>query len=129
MRMRAKQSENSSGTLSTTSTRITSMGVVRGAKALFFCMDEEDVNRGVDDRKSTPNTPNIGDGGIEPGKRTSKWFRDIEDDVEENTDRSISNQNYLKRMDWRTVWIMRALVALIGAVGSGLILQVVLFYT
>lgn len=122
MTARAKLSESLSDTASTISTRITEMGVVRGAKALFFCMDDDEIDNGTRERGPSSDTPKVRDEGIEPGLRSERWLEMMESDIGENTDRSIRNENLLKRLDWRTVWIVRALIGIfVSIVGGGFI--------
>lgn len=119
MTARVTLSESLSDTAETINTRITEMGVVTGAKALFFCMDDDEISNGTRERGPSPDTPKVGDEGIEPGLRSERWLEMMESDIEENTDRSIRNENLLKRLDWRTVWIVRALMGIFVSIVAG----------
>lgn len=82
-------------------------------------MEEEDNNnfRG----KRLPNDERA---SIPAGKRTEQWFEEIEGKVDDNEQRSQKNENYLVRIDYRTVWIIRLLVAVMATVIGGIILQI-----
>jgi len=73
---------------------------------------------------------------MEPGeeddkaKRPEYWYDKIEDTVEENEDRSKRNTNLLNKLlfktdtvDYRTVWIMRVLIAIFMAIVADVIIK------
>lgn len=99
-------------------------------KTLFSTMGEEEVSAGTetlpmgDDEHTNPNGNDDDYHSIEAGKRSERWFERIDDQVENNRKQSIENSNYLARLDYRTVWIIRLLVGLVCTVLGGIILQV-----
>lgn len=97
-------------------------------------MDEDDVNADIphNGERGGGNKPTSWDGGeedskkIEAGKRTNRWYNRVERIAEENRKRSIQNRNYLARLEWRTVWIVRLLIATIGTVLGGVAVQFII---
>jgi hypothetical protein len=103
----------------------------RGPTALFFKVSEKDKEDAVEmteeekNRKENGGKENKIRGSIPAGRRSENWFSDIEDQVEENRKRASENETYLVRLDYRTVWIMRLLIAVLAAVIAGGVLQTV----
>ena len=85
-------------------------------------MGDEPLTRGTD----SPESPDDSTEGIEPGRRTPRWYERMEEMVQQNRKRSVQNRNLLDQIDLRTVWIARILVAILATVLGGIILQSVL---
>lgn len=60
---------------------------------------------------------------IDAGKRSPRWFERMEAVTEENRKRSIQTRNLVERVDFRTVWIARLLIALLASILAALALQ------
>lgn len=105
-------------------------------KVLFWKTTDEDINPRMsdnhdDDHDETEEEfnrdPGVGGSGdnrgteesefpkIDPGVRSPRWFERIDQTTEENRKRSMQNKNLLERVDYRTVWIARLLVALMAS--------------
>lgn len=106
-------------------------------RRLFFPMSEEDACRGTDEINMSSDDEKLPNGGgeegresesskLKAGKRSEHWFERVQEEVKENRKRSIKNQNYLTTLDYRTAWIMRVLVALLGTIISAVIAQILL---
>lgn len=94
--------------------------------------DEEGTGGGEDDSQDyssteTRNNPrDVNDPTrekIEAGKRAPHWYDRIGTLVEENEQRSIENQKLLYRLDFRTVWIARLLLAVIASLLATILTQ------
>lgn len=59
---------------------------------------------------------------IEAGRRSEYWFEKIDEKAKENYKRSIRNESYLKRLDYRTVWIARILTGVaVSLISAGIL--------
>lgn len=99
-----------------------------GFSALMFRMTEEDAGEGVEmderpDEERGSREDNFPGHSMAAGKRSNSWYDKIEQQVEENRKKTRSNENYLVRLDYRTVWIIRLLVAVLGTVVGGIIIN------
>lgn len=100
--------------------------ILKEMKALFFQIDEEELRQRVeesDKRNPERSADDFTRGGEdsddkEPmtGPRSEYWFEHIEQSVDENSKRSRENKLILSRLDLRTTWIMRILLAIVGTV-------------
>lgn len=103
---------------------------------LFYQVGDDDLDRdfrvalgsGKSDKMPTGRDDNDSErenDGIAPGKRPEYWFERADIRSRENYKRSIQNESYLKRLDYRTVWIMRILTGLTVYLLGALVLQLV----
>lgn len=74
---------------------------------------EEEVQQGTEEVRGDGGESNE---GPMSEKRSKYWFEHIEKTVENNAERSRKNKMILNRIDLRSTWIMRILLAIIGTV-------------
>lgn len=86
--------------------------------------DEEDEREVLPDGGTQEN-----DEYIEAGERSERWYNRIERKVQENTNQTQENNNLLTVVDFRTIWIARLLLGILGSVMSYIIAQQILFPT
>lgn len=89
---------------------------------------------GESDCKEEDEKELIPDGGtqenseyIEAGERSERWYSRMERKVRENTEQTQENHNLLTVVDFRTIWIARLLLGVLGSVMSYIIAQQILF--
>jgi hypothetical protein len=82
-------------------------------KRLFYSMSEEDK-----DGEPIPNGGEDYYEGIDPGVRAPGWYERIEAEVKENSKQARRNEKRLVRLDYRTVWILRLLAAMVTILGG-----------
>lgn len=115
---------------------------VHACKHIFWPTSEEDLDYGTGEpvarRGSRRHSRELRGGEEEEeeddneqdtvpaGQRAERWFERIEHNVKQNRKKSRQNFNRLERMDFRTVWIARLLLAVFGTVLGGVVLQLVI---
>lgn len=103
---------------------------VESYRRLFFTMDRDELENRDDDY--TDKEPEIeksekeskGLGGSTVSSRF--WLDKIESKVDSNRERSLDNRYYLARLDYRTVWIIRLLVALTATIAGAVMIDIIL---
>lgn len=92
--------------------------------------DEENSDDGDEggDTKILPDGGRPENGGtIEAGERSERWYQRMERKVQDNTQKTNENNNLLTVLDFRTIWIARLLLAVLGSILSFIIAQQLLF--